>query len=592
MIEFTAPPASMACFEYGKQIKLDGNSTNGMTGIDDEIFIKVQVYEESDNICYDIMNNYIINYINIEYKNKFECFTFLVGCSLTKFKYVKYFNYSFLEDNTHKESAIYKSFNYVPIEYCVKLMQQVYVRGPLLKDTPYRKIHYEPILKLFTQLQMIGLEFGFAHRDAHLSNIIFNETKQQFVLVDYGRAKFEKDVVTKAFEYLTDKYLNDPTSNLSPIFSGISSINTHDTNNVLRDQSAQQDTTLERYNRLNSVFSGVYGEHGNMLTYIYDISTISLNLLFNNIAKKQEPVADLAKYRVFGYEDRSSLYGWKNKEDKWMHFILDIYTNVQKNLDEQFIYLKWKYQNNPHIAILFDGLHFFLDFLIEIDKQNNDVDHPIVDIKQFENHVQYTINFGMVKEQLLMHEYFQYMQPGLGDFTAKQHKQFTQFAAPVLKVIPVDISPKIATSTLAPAISKLVPVAKLTVGASKTQHRKQPDAKSSLPQTQLNAKQNLTRLSQSPALSQSSVNTTSSLSSGKQIKPPFENTPWQIGGCSLKMCGPMKKNTMLNTKQTRIFKHFLREQYIKAALTNETPCLLNCMRPSIDTKLNTKRATF
>ena len=535
-------PRSDECLIYEKYIELTGNSTNCKTGIDGNVFIKVQLYEATDNICYDILNNFIIDQLLETSKIQNTCFTSLIGCSITQVKYMLDSRRIFLgvkkdgKPNVNNKPIVNTTSD-LPIVYCAKLMKQTYVRGPLLKNMKYSSEHHTAILQLFNQLQTFGLRFGFAHRDAHLANIIFNTQTSQFVIIDYGRAIFKTTVVKEIFDkFLAIADMSSP-SPFTQHYINILSIINHDTYNMYKAYS--DDDTLPRYQRLSNQFTDLY-KQGDKLTYLYDISTICLNLLFNNIAKTQG-----TQYNVFNGD--SSLNGVKNSDNEWTTFNIT-FPNPNQNLLISDYLKTLKPTLSPHIAILLDGFGFFVDFVIDYDLQQETENSNYIKIikktfkKTFNTHVTYTIDFNRVKEMNLMYEYFQYLQPGSTEFT-KQEDYFNNS----LQTQMIGVKSK---------------------QASIPRNTTKPQSVETLQPLIVNSYKPVQRPVSNPA--------------NENVKPPINQPRWNIvtgktGGSStaFKMSGPMKKHTLLNTNQERIFTNILREQYIKAAMTNETPCFVN-----------------
>ena len=193
--------------------KLLGNSANAKytrietsnpSNPDDkaDLIFKFQIKDESDDLVIDILNTRLINKLFIgEEKSSFmvytESFMTYIDSTNSIFNLEKY-KQKIIEGpiNTQLDLLAVKcmvveniKYNQVHENLSLKsLFKIIEPNEPLKKITTLNLINIQ-LDKLFKDLQMVGELYGFVHNDCHLGNIFIN-SNNQLVLIDMGRVYF------------------------------------------------------------------------------------------------------------------------------------------------------------------------------------------------------------------------------------------------------------------------------------------------------------------------------------------------------------------------------------------------------------------
>ena len=382
-----------SCPENDKYIKLVNNLTNCATGRDESskepFFIKVDVAGNLDNIFLDIVNNITINYILKQYKSsEISCFAKFIDCSMVSLRREKQTDGTIEYFLGGKREAT----GYTVDKYCAKMLRQEFITGKNLNLFNYHEnyVVFQKfdiyIHKLFQEIQFLGETYGFFHGELDLSNVIFDGKK--FVIIDYSRVLFNDTIVQAA--------LNE-SQTITMIQNGKNSTN---------------ETSFARYKRLT--FNGY---DTTLYSYKQSISTLALNILFNNIATFGKNEKET--YYVFA-KSNAYLYGMKT-ENVWKTFVMNFQiseppdvntrTNFAYYLDKTLNHTNLNEQNNQHYYFLLnEGMNYFITYLNKYMQKKSE--RLLIKRENPERTiVTYTIDFTRVKQLDIMRENFQYNPP-------------------------------------------------------------------------------------------------------------------------------------------------------------------------------------
>lgn len=196
---------------------------NSINNQDERIFIKVvedvtNRFVDKDHLIYDVIACIIFNKIfskNTDLKRKYEkniseyrgCFC---SYNLTRL-YDKYWNYNEIIDynNNDKSPYYYKTilgvkpsegYNIIYKDPVLNIMYKA-INDPIsvwdifVKKIDDNSLHlniFKKCYDLYEFIKEIGLNYGFMHNDLHFSNILYDQTTNELVLIDFGRSSFGK----------------------------------------------------------------------------------------------------------------------------------------------------------------------------------------------------------------------------------------------------------------------------------------------------------------------------------------------------------------------------------------------------------------
>lgn len=307
---------------------------------DEKIYIKEVDFEaqrlinsgrNTDLIIYDVMAGIIFESIfeKEHYKNKRNIIPIYKGCCLSYIKKMnlkKYWDYNEIYDYCGKES---KLSPYYPLN--LQTNSNVYNKQAILVfyeaiDNPisvynlfllyYKSSNREPyrgkIIKMFdkyydvfTFLLDIGTEYGFVHNDLHTNNIIYDQTKDELMIIDFGRSYFKPlsdEKINEAIKVEFDKL------NYHEILTDVDNINEEKLYNIYENLYKY---TIKSQEFTTDIWGGI----------IFDLITISINMY----------VKLLAFLYVDNKEEFNELY-------KWFNTIINInYDNISNLFHEFYI---------------------------------------------------------------------------------------------------------------------------------------------------------------------------------------------------------------------------------------------------------------
>ena len=355
-------------YKWTYSLTLSGASANGKGARDGKQFIKVQVVQDVDNILQDVVNNIILNRIS-------DGFVKFIRAFIVK---VKRDHHGAYHIGSHKKKNI---------QFCAKAMIQSHVDGVMLYDVTFAPEHFLPLFNLFNVLKTVG-QFGFVHNDAHSQNIMYDSVSKAFVLLDYGRVCFNQ-----VFENVDNHFLLQKLEDLQA-------------NKNVSDLMKFDDPDLKigLVQKYNSMLCNLYDDTN---TYMYDISTICLNILFMTRSKppiKTPPVWIRSTgtfnhlvhqcYCPFDYDSSSIFITRDTKTLAWDKIYFkyngnDVYDDVS-----------WKGLGLPkHLALLMQGFLFFKRYVTSYTT-----------VIQNDGFIVNVIDFNSVTVSGLMFQSFQYFQ--------------------------------------------------------------------------------------------------------------------------------------------------------------------------------------
>jgi preprotein translocase subunit YajC len=187
---------------------LKGNSANSKfivyesTEASNKFIIKVQFAPDDDPIVNDSLICYILRIaLDKKYAKYFMQFhgSFLTLASTDHTTY-----YSNQPDNVESESLdLFPSIVLSEVQKPVPLYKIVE------KPEQFKRV-LPKLANLIHCLLNLGGEFGFAHHDLHLGNVLYNTVDKNFVLIDYGRAHIPS--LFDERQYLIDQYISSEES--------------------------------------------------------------------------------------------------------------------------------------------------------------------------------------------------------------------------------------------------------------------------------------------------------------------------------------------------------------------------------------------
>jgi len=249
-----------------KSYNLIGSSTNCKKIVIDNYFFKFQVNFDADNLLVDNINGIILNNISTKKDNSPRYFS----------KYIDGFNCVLFNNNDEYIFSIIMIKNLInkfmnDIEYddkfiCVPLNIQNNLKNYLplyYYINNYSVYILNKLNELFNEIFNLNEEYGFVHNDLHLNNIMFKyDTVLKEVdikIIDYGRASFD---IYKPFFSTTTNF---------KIKNEINKINQD--NILLMPEFELKNLTQNVKDHVKPLFNKAY---------IYDISTLTMNILTNS----------------------------------------------------------------------------------------------------------------------------------------------------------------------------------------------------------------------------------------------------------------------------------------------------------------------
>ncbi len=324
-------------------------------------FIKVVPYPENgirnDCIIFDIINGFIFNLICLSDSSISEHIT-TYDCSFLSYYYsetddINYWDYHkllFLEEHYGIKTNIYSPYNPCddneefrriltkkeiipePSSKCYKkayiccidavrhidIYDLFFIKIITHNETYYIEIFdlilTEKFKKFFNFLLKIGINYGFHHNDAHISNIIYDLEKQEIKLIDYGRSIFGKFINEESDEinsYLINE-IDKLNLKLNPSYSSL--LDVLETYKDLYDES-KRTGLFKQASLINSSYKKSDG-----ITYcypmvIFDLICISCNLyecILKYFIFKSEKNEALKSYFLEFYDLFKNIYKYKN----------------------------------------------------------------------------------------------------------------------------------------------------------------------------------------------------------------------------------------------------------------------------------------
>lgn len=304
-------------------------SQTGPEKISDLIF-KFQIKDESDDLVIDILNTRLINKLFIgEEKSSFMVYTESFMTYIDKTNNTHTFDLSKYQQKIKEPNP--------PLDLVTNLLA---VKCMVVENITYNQIHenvslsksfklvksHSPLDKLkvfnvlnlqlsifFKHLRIVGESYGFVHNDCHLGNILIN-SKNQLVLIDMGRVYFNFNPNIPS----TSNTSNSPPSKkqkieeekVLDIYKGfIEEENQkfikpnrepykYDTiiKTIKQNKSDKKPIYINPFYRLDGItipkgrtieeFQHVYDYYVKNM-YLFDISTIILNVLHHTIIDKE-----------------------------------------------------------------------------------------------------------------------------------------------------------------------------------------------------------------------------------------------------------------------------------------------------------------
>jgi len=224
------PFDSYTSVDNGKLIGESGNCKftiadvkNSINNEDERIFIKViedpiNRYVDKDYLIYDVISSIIFDKIfseNQELKGNCEKYIPVYRGCFCSYNLErgsdKYWNYNEIKEfkTIDKSPYNYKTilnvrptdgFNMIYKEPVLNIMYKA-IKSPISVWDIFVKNNDDStlLLAIFTKscdlynfIKEIGLKYGFMHNDLHMSNILYDQTSEELVLIDFGRSSFGK----------------------------------------------------------------------------------------------------------------------------------------------------------------------------------------------------------------------------------------------------------------------------------------------------------------------------------------------------------------------------------------------------------------
>ena len=302
-------------------------------------FLKFQVKSRADDMALDCLNNAIIN--------------FIIGIGIPDSHFTEFIGY--YKVNLYTQEVMgdtepdYFFLNNPGNSYIIrKGKRNLSVQKKLMNSIDLKKlgrtnIDTAKLIPLFAQMKKLGT-FGFTHNDAHLGNLM--ESNSKYYLIDYGRVKFNKDKISFGF---------------------------------CASQIIQQILQKEpKYNNKSCEKCISYDRNSNELKFMFDISTICLNIIFSKI--------------VIDYNREYTISTTNFTITKTVGILGDIKEIIIKNKSSDWNHL------NLSTEILHIGLYWFINYCNCVFN---------------ESIIEYTkesiiIDFELIVKNLYMYTHFQY----------------------------------------------------------------------------------------------------------------------------------------------------------------------------------------
>ena len=323
---------SVNCKYTDLVVEDDSNSKSTET-----YFLKFQVREGADDMALDCLNNAIINAI-ITHQSESH-FTEFIGYYI-----VNIYSKTVMADNEDFFFLTQPSSEYFNKREAKLGVQKKLTNAIELQKLPANSIKTEKLIPLFAQMQELA-KYGFTHNDAHLGNLM--ATEDSYYLIDYGRVRFNK----KKLDTIR-----------------IIELNSDKIKQILEKE--KKDTYFSNY------ITNDPTPHD--LKYMFDISTICLNIIFHNI------VIEYDKYILIGG-------GFEIRKTFGLLRIKDIFIKINKKIDWNNL----KNSRNPlHI-----GLYWLINYCDCVSKTS---------IVLYTKNI-IKIDFESIVRNGYMHTYFQYI---------------------------------------------------------------------------------------------------------------------------------------------------------------------------------------
>jgi hypothetical protein len=305
------------------------------TGNTINYFLKFQVKNRADDMALDCLNNAIINFI---IKPPASHFTEFIGYYKVNLYTQEVMgdtepNYFFL-NNPGASYIIRKGKRNLSVQK--KLMNSIE-----LQKLGWVNIDTTKLIPLFAEMKELGT-YGFTHNDAHLGNLMQSDSK--YYLIDYGRVKFNKDLIPVTFGAI---------QTIEQIFAKEPKYRNKDCKNYISND-----------------------KNSNKLKFMFDISTICLNIIFSKIVIEYNREYTISNFTI----------------TKTVGILGDIKEIIIKNGSSSWDHLKF---SNDILNI---GLYWFIHYCYSVYNES---------ILEY-NKKTIIIDFESIVQTKHMYTYFQY----------------------------------------------------------------------------------------------------------------------------------------------------------------------------------------
>jgi Choline/ethanolamine kinase len=310
---------------------LQGNSSNAkftllkriQGDIKEDVFVKIQLNPDSDDMIMDNINGQIMNYISGKHGIEKHVMKYYDSCwSFTKVGSInangkKYQIFPLQEimvvegqQNIMENPSAYRHFHKFSFHRAIPTEMNL---GAYIDVTdPFSPTEMSNLLlklhKLLSVIKLMGTTYGFCHNDAHLGNVLLSSETDELVLIDYGRCCFAEELPAfKDFRHQLEEIVefemlkNDPEQ-----------IARYCTRQKQRITNTPYRTVINDPNHKGSIgvkslleeFTGVRLTDGNAIEpmfYLFDIMTLTLCVL-----KKLFIVTYPEKQKFFSFKKRPS----------------------------------------------------------------------------------------------------------------------------------------------------------------------------------------------------------------------------------------------------------------------------------------------
>jgi hypothetical protein len=340
-------------------------------------FLKFQIKPTADDLIYESINGILLNSFKKQSFSKFiDMFNVIVRQAQPSKKYI------FEIENQNKLEPFAKE-----VKLCI---QESLQDGIALEDA---HLDYNLLKKLFYDIYTVASTTNFVHNDAHLQNIQF--VKDKYVLIDYGRSAFDLSIITPS-----DITLQQLTQLC--------------TKNKIISNNSPNPVYKTYYRKILSENSSIYAKPDNNAMFMYDISTISMNII--------------KKFKNYDYKIGNQ------------QIIQRITNNTIKVMRSTEIF---KIFNNKTILqidkLLLPGIYWFVKYYEKISniRDNTTNSYIIIDLN------------NLIKKGYIWH-HFQYLQ--LGSLKELEETEFTNFKSYFKNLEPIQAlkTSQVPTTSQAP----------------------------------------------------------------------------------------------------------------------------------------------